>query len=359
MARGTMRALVLLALCSGAMGQTFFLAQATFVFPMSFEDFEASGADVMFTDVIITMTVVSVEDFSMVYQAQVMWNGGRRLLTNATSNSTRIGVSIKAANETTADVIASRLTAGAINLELAKVSLPNVTVLVPAFVKQGCHLAAVDLGLAAPFAVLATSSVTDAGGSQINGDMGVTPGATLPTYAAYSPGTPGLNGTKHFGPEDSTANLARAAAITALLVIHSRSDCLTATIGYVELGGRTLGPGLYTSSSYMQIDSGHLILDAGMGDTGAISDAVFIFRAATLLTMKAGMRVILRGGASPSNIYWSAGTGGAFAANSVMQGNVFSGTAGITYAAGCIHHGRAFAIGTAITLSSTEIGLSP
>jgi len=77
-----------------------------------------------------------------------------------------------------------------------------------------------------------------------------------------------------------------------------------------------------------------------MGDTGAISDAVFIFRAATLLTMKTGMRVILKGGASPSNIYWSAGTGAAFAANCIMQGNVFAGTAGITYAAGCVHHGR-------------------
>jgi len=77
-----------------------------------------------------------------------------------------------------------------------------------------------------------------------------------------------------------------------------------------------------------------------MVETGAISNAVFIFRAATLLTMKAGMRVILRGGASPNNIYWSAGTGAAFAANCIMQGNVFSGAAGITYAAGCVHHGR-------------------
>jgi len=251
MACGTMRVLVLVALCSGAMGQTWYSVRTTWSFPMSVGDFR-DGSDAVLTQAIITVTVVSVDDFSMVYEAQEMWTGWRRLLSNASSNSTRIDVSIKAANQTAAGVIASRLTADAVNMELAKAGLPNVTVLVPAFVKQGCHLATVDLGLAAPFAVLATSSVTDAGGSQINGDMGVTPGAALPTYAAYSPGTPGLNGTKHFGPEDSTATLARAAAITALLVIHSRSDCLTATISYVELGGRTLGPGLYTSSSYMQ-----------------------------------------------------------------------------------------------------------
>ena len=106
------------------------------------------------------------------------------------------------------------------------------------------------LGLAAPFAILATSAVTDAGGSQINGDMGTSTGIALPVYAPYAPGIPGLNGALH--PNDPTAIAARTAAVAALSDITGRSDCETALGGVVELGGRTLTPGLYTSTSSMQ-----------------------------------------------------------------------------------------------------------
>ena len=79
---------------------------------------------------------------------------------------------------------------------------------------------------------------------------------------------------------------------------------------------------------------GDLILDAGFK-----TDAVFIFRTPGMLIMPAGRKVILKGGASPNNIYWSTGYAATFAANCIMEGNIFAGTA-ITYAAGCTHHGR-------------------
>jgi hypothetical protein len=110
--------------------------------------------------------------------------------------------------------------------------------------------ATVDLGLAAPFAVLATSAVTDAGASQINGDMGTSTGVSLPVYDPYSPETPGLNGALH--PNDATAIDARTAAISALTEIKGRSDCATTLGGVVELGGLNLTSGLYTSTISMQ-----------------------------------------------------------------------------------------------------------
>ena len=79
---------------------------------------------------------------------------------------------------------------------------------------------------------------------------------------------------------------------------------------------------------------GDLILDAG-GNT----DAVFIFRMPTTLSTAADRKVLLAGGANPSNIYWSTGTAATFAARCLMHGNIFAGTA-ITYAAGCTHNGR-------------------
>ena len=112
------------------------------------------------------------------------------------------------------------------------------------------RMGTVNLGAAAAFAVLATSAVTDAGGSQINGDMGTSTGIALPVYAPYSPPTPGLNGKLH--PNDATAIAARAAAVAALIDIKARSNGETALGGVVELGGKTLSPGLYTATSTMQ-----------------------------------------------------------------------------------------------------------
>ena len=77
-----------------------------------------------------------------------------------------------------------------------------------------------------------------------------------------------------------------------------------------------------------------------MGTSGAVSEAMFIFKASTKLSMSAGKRVLLQGGASAKNIYWSAGTAATFEKDCVLQGNLFSGTAGIHYAAGCVHYGR-------------------
>ena len=118
---------------------------------------------------------------------------------------------------------------------------------------SGSELATVELGDAARFAILATTAVTDAGGSQINGDIGTT-GTTLPIYP-ISPlpsglqGTlPHVEGTSGLHNKDATAHAARSAAIDAWNVIKGRCDCEKSLGGIVELGGRILKPGLYTST---------------------------------------------------------------------------------------------------------------
>jgi len=143
----------------------------------------------------------------------------RRLL----SDSHHTIASIKAANESAADEITFRLT-----VEKIQAGQPGVTVIVAAF--RQCQLAAVDLGGAAPFAVLAKTSVTVAMGSQVSGFMG----------------------TCH-NPNDDTAKEGCSSSMAALLDIHSRSECLTdlQAGADVELGRGTLPPGLYASHSPM------------------------------------------------------------------------------------------------------------
>jgi hypothetical protein len=61
----------------------------------------------------------------------------------------------------------------------------------------------------------------------------------------------------------------------------------------------TLGPGLYKSTSFMEISSGDLTLDAQGND-----NAVFIFQMASTFTSSTGRKVFLMGGAKASNIFW-------------------------------------------------------
>jgi hypothetical protein len=101
--------------------------------------------------------------------------------------------------------------------------------------------APIDLGSAANFAVLAGSTVTNTGPTIVNGALGLWPGTAVTGF--YVPGT--VNGTIHAG--DAAAQQAQAALTVAY------NDAAGRTVGVVgvagDLGGQTLAPGLYKSTS--------------------------------------------------------------------------------------------------------------
>ena len=126
------------------------------------------------------------------------------------------------------------------------------------------------LGRAAPFAVLAGSTVTNAGATGLTGDLGVSPGTAV---TGFPPGT--LTGAVHAG--DATS----AGGMTDLTIAYN--DLAGRTLAPVtvagNLGGLVLPPGLYKSTSSLSISSGDLALDA-QGN----ANAVFIFQMASTLT---------------------------------------------------------------------------
>ena len=137
----------------------------------------------------------------------------------------------------------------------------------------------VNLGSAANFAVLGASTVTNTGPTIINGDLGVWPGTAV---TGFNP--PGeVNGTIHAG--DTAAQQAQASLTIAY------NDAAGRTVGVVgvagDLGGRTLAPGLYKSTSTLAI-TGDLTLDANGNP-----NAVFIFQIGSGLTVATGGRVVL------------------------------------------------------------------
>src|ERR1700674_5614071 len=203
-------------------------------------------------------------------------------------------------------------------------------------------LAPIDLGSAGSFAVLGASTVTNTGPSIINGDLGVWPGT------AYVPGTPSatVNGTIHAG--DVAANQAQASLTIAY------NDAAGRTVGVIgvagDLGGQTLAPGLYKSTSTLAI-TGDLTLNAN-GDP----NAVFIFQIGSALNVATGGRVVLTGGAMAANVFWQVGSSATLGTYSAFKGTIMA-YASITIATGATLDGRALAQNAAVTLDTNAIAM--
>jgi hypothetical protein len=233
-------------------------------------------------------------------------------------------------------VYTARITTGAADPQGATLAADYVWT----FTTGACSQAAVALGSAGNFAVLAGSTVTNTGPTMVNGDLGVSPSTAV---TGFPPGT--LVGTQHAG--DPTAATAEADLTTAYNDAAGRTLCAVTVSG--NLGGMTLTPGLYVSTSSLGITSGDLTLDA-QGD----ADAVFIFRMASTLTTTSGRQVILAGGAKAANIYWQVGSSATFGTTSVFSGTVMADQA-ISLDTGATLAGRALARIAAVTLASNSV----
>jgi hypothetical protein len=203
-----------------------------------------------------------------------------------------------------------------------------------------CAQLPVVLASASNFVVLAGSTVTSTGPTSITGDLGVSPGSAV---TGFPPGN--VVGTQHVA--DPTAAQAKLDLTTAYNDAAGRTLCAVTKSG--NLGGQTLAPGLYKSTSDLAITSGDLTLDA-QGDP----DAVFIFQMASTLTTTAGRQVILAGGAKSTNVYWQVGTSATLGTTSAFQGTIMADQA-ITLNSGATLNGRALARIAAVSLGANTI----
>ncbi len=125
----------------------------------------------------------------------------------------------------------------------------------------------------------------------------------------------------------------------------------TATeLGAGNIGGMTLGPGVYKWSSSLDIPTS-VTLDA-YGNTSAI----FVFQISQQLNLANGAQVILAGGAQAKNIFWQVSTQATLGTTSVMEGTILAGTA-IVINNGATLNGRALAQ-SAVSLTGTTGGVS-
>jgi len=219
----------------------------------------------------------------------------------------------------------------------------NITANFTADVIQSGPLA-IDLGCAAPFAILAGSTITNTGPSIVTGNVGLSPGSAL---VGFPPGT--IIGTQEI--TTPTAAAAKLCLTTAFNDGQSRSLNAISLPG--QLGGLTLAPGLYSNSSTSGISgtgaNGILTLDA-QGN----SNAVWIFQMGSTLTTDPATSIVLAGGAKAANIFWIVGSSATLGTTSVFYGNILASQA-ITLNTGAVLNGRALTQIAAVTLDASTI----
>jgi hypothetical protein len=205
--------------------------------------------------------------------------------------------------------------------------------------------APVGLGTADSFAVLAGSGITNTGSTTITGDIGSHPTpAQTGTGACPAAGCVTLDGVNH--EDDAVTQGAKADLTTAYNDAAGRTPVTTIA---TELGGQTLGGGVYNSAAGTFGITGTLTLDAGGNP-----DEVFVFQTASTLITASASSVNLLGGAQACNVFWQVGSSATLGTSSSFSGNILALT-DITMTTNATAVGRVLARNGAVTLDTNTI----
>jgi hypothetical protein len=217
--------------------------------------------------------------------------------------------------------------------------------------------AAIDLGDAADFAILAGSTIASTGTTALLGQMGLSPGTAISSTGSMTvlgEDFPAYTTYVFTGPTNAIAIAAKAAVLTA----YNAAAALvpTQTWGPIHIiDTAILTPGVYKAPSSLAIT------DALTLDAGNAPDAVWVFQCGSTLVVTG--QVILENGALAENVFWQVGSSATLVGGSHTVGTVMA-MVSITSAAptaGTLPtsiDGRLFAITAAVTLTGVgEVGL--
>jgi hypothetical protein len=224
--------------------------------------------------------------------------------------------------------------------------------------------APVDLGTAANYVILAQTGISTVPQSAITGDIAVydytstaITGFTLSLHSSgvHSTSTQLTGMSKAYAADYGTPtpeNLIAAVgdmqnAYNDAADLPNDSDTSKVNLKAGLIGGETLGPGVYTFDTAIDITSDVTF------DGGADSNAVFIIRTTGNLLQAAGKSVILSNGAKAQNIFWQVAGKVSMGAGAHMEGVLLVKTL-VAMVTGSSLNGRILAQ-TAVTLDSATI----
>jgi hypothetical protein len=216
-------------------------------------------------------------------------------------------------------------------------------------------LAAVGLGAAGNYVILAKTAVNNNPTSAVTGDIGLSPAA-----ASFITGFSLTAATGYATSSQVTGNVYAAdqAAPTPINLTTAVSDMQTAytdaagrvspdfgELGTGNIGGMTLAPGLYKWTNTVTMPTSLTI-------SGSATD-VWIFQISGDLTMSSAVNITLTGGALPKNIFWQVAGTVTIGTTAHFEGVILSKT-GITLQTGASMNGRALAQ-TAVILDANAV----
>ena len=210
----------------------------------------------------------------------------------------------------------------------------------------GAGPAAVILGTAGNFVVLAKAAISTVPPSMLTGNIGVSPAAAslITEFALVADATNVFSTSTQVIGKVYASNYAVPTPNDLTTAVSNMESAYTdaagrpppnqLNLGTGAIGGLTLAPGLYKWTSSVTMLSDVTIT----GD----ENAVWIFQITGDLTMASAKNVILSGGALAKNIFWQVAGQATFGANSHFEGVLLSQTA-ITLQTGATMNGRALA----------------
>ena len=216
--------------------------------------------------------------------------------------------------------------------------------------------AAVILGTAGNFVILANSGISTTGTTTVVGDIGLSPAAAsvITGFALSAPPTAFttsamITGKAYASDYDPPTPVALTTAVLDMQNAYTNAAGRTSP-NFTELGagninGMTLVPGLYKWGTGVAIPN-TVTLSGGAND-------VWIFQIAQNLTVGNGATVNLIGGAQAKNVFWQVAGGATIGTTANFKGILLSKTL-ISLNTGAVMTGRALAQ-TAVTLDATAI----
>lgn len=228
--------------------------------------------------------------------------------------------------------------------------------LLPAAASAAPPQGKVDLGAAGRYVVLAGSLVSNIPGSEITGDIGLSPAAgSFITGFGANEITGTVFTTDATGPAGSVpaASDLTAAKGDATIAYNDMAGRMPVPVGDFlnpgsgNIGGATLESGLYKFTGGASITGSDVTLSGGAGE-------IWIFQIASDLVVGNGIKVILAGGARAENVFWQVGTSATLGTTSVFKGTIVADQS-ISMNTGASLEGRALARIAAVTLASNAI----
>jgi uncharacterized protein with beta-barrel porin domain len=200
---------------------------------------------------------------------------------------------------------------------------------------------------------LAGSTVTNTGPTIINGDLGISPGASCTGFdvvvvagcSTLPLGDGHVNGTIH--PGDAVAAQAQIDNIVAYNDLRSRPP--GTNLSGVDLGGQTLIAGVYNFDTSAQL-TGTLTLD-GQGNPNSI----FIINIGSTLTTASNSVVSLINGAQGGNVFFTVGTSATLGTSTDFEGIILALASITLNTDASIDCGAAWAQTGAVTLDNNLI----